>query len=199
MPAPDLTDSDNALAHLHDLLARHTKRLQILERKAATLGPINCPPEMEMEIEEIREQITELQRRANALTEQIRIQRRKLILICDPAIETADIFRRMLLRAFGDSYDLLSVFTGADVLTIVQFWPVALLLIASRSFERWDARDLITTLKAHAPGAAVIVVRDTFMEGQRDGVDYYLDRPVSLLELVDTVRQALDPTKNPPR
>jgi len=198
MPAADPTDDEAALSHLQELIARHTRRLQKLELKAATYGPLTCPAEIEMEIEDIREQIVELLRRADSLRERVRIQRRRLIVICDPAIEIADSFRRGLLWDLGDTYDVLTAFSSADVLTIARNWPVALLITEACVSGRRDAFDVVAPFKTHAPSAPVIVVTGVLeidLEArarQHGGIDVFLRKPVALSDLRGAVRAMLD-------
>jgi CheY-like chemotaxis protein len=203
MPAPAPIDDAAALERLQDLITQHTRRLHILERQAATYGPLRCPPEIEMEIEDAREQIAELLRRANALAEQVRFQRRRWILICDPNIQVADFLRRGVKRHVGGTYDVLSVFTSADVLTIARLWPIALLIIEVRLYDQENTLAFIQTFKAQAPGAVVMLLTNTAAPGleeqaRQHGVDYYLVKPIGLTELGDTVRQALGDADRPP-
>ena len=196
MATPAPIDDDAALDHLRDLIARHTRRLRILERKAATLGPINCPPEIEMEIEDTHVQITELRRRANALAEQIRIQRRRLILIRGSHIDVARLLRFLSTADFKDSCDVLMVFTDEDVLTIARRWPMELLIIDMPVQDQQNTLQFVKTFKTQVPKAKVILIVAMYSkefkgQAQQHGVDYLCLKPFSIPELGGVMRQAL--------
>lgn len=52
----------NEITYLHQLIMTHTNRVRILELKAAQFG-LNCPPEIQTEINDINNKIRELTRR----------------------------------------------------------------------------------------------------------------------------------------
>jgi DNA-binding response OmpR family regulator len=118
---------------------------------------------------------------------------RPAFIVAEPEPEQALSARKILLETF--KYNVITAHSVSETLDLVRLFPNVNALIIHCGIPRFDADDLIQSVKKHAPGLPIIAL--TPRERDLKWADYVVHshNPQELLDLVQ--RLFGDPRKDP--
>jgi two-component system response regulator QseB len=114
------------------------------------------------------------------------------ILVVDDDIEMAVLLRDVLA---DEGFDTTAEFSGGAALAAVDGRPFDVVIV-DKEMPGLNGLDLLAALRARLPGVRVVLLTAfggalVARAARKRGADVYLDKPVRLADLVQTVRRLL--------